>query len=379
MRVLLSVVGTRGDVQPVLALASEVRALGHEVRLCVPPNFIEWAQGLGFAATPVGIEMRARRAGTAGGVAPPQPMPDLITDQFDAVGAAAKGCDIILGANAHQYAARSIAELHGIRYVNALYAPTALPADDNTRAWNERSLQRVNANRARLGLASIGDVLRHVVTDRPWLATDATLAPAPSIPGMVIVQTGAWVLADSSPLPSDLEDFLEAGPPPVYLGFGSMPVAEGTSRTLIEAARAVGRRAIVSQGWADLGRIDQAPDCIEIGDVNHQALFPRVAAVVHHGGAGTTFAAARAGAPQVMVPMFGDQPFWASRVLELGIGTSVPVAQLTADRLASALHDASDPAIAERARSIAEQIVADGAAVAARRLTAAWADARRRS
>src|SRR5262249_47067348 len=157
----------------------------------------------------------------------------------------------------------------------------------------------------------IEDVLRHVVTDHPWLATDATLAPSPSIPGMVIVQTGAWILADSSPLPSDLEAFLEAGEPPVYLGFGSMPLPEGTSRTLIEAARAAGRRAIVSQGWADLGLFDQAPDCIAIGDVNHQALFPRVAAVVHHGGAGTTLAAARAGAPQVLVPMFSDQPFWA--------------------------------------------------------------------
>ena len=365
MRVLLSVVGTRGDVQPVIALALEVRALGHEVRLCVPPNFVEAAQGLGFAATSVGIEMRAPRAG---GVAATQPIPDLITDQFETVGAAAKGCDVILGANAHQYAARSIAEIHGIPYVDALYSPTALPADDNTRAWNQRSLERVNANRARLGLSPVEDVLRHIVTDHPWLATDATLAPSPPTPGMAIVQTGAWILADTSPLPADLEAFLEAGPPPVYLGFGSMPVAEGTSRTLVEAARAAGRRAIVSRGWADLALIDQVTDCIAIGDVNHQALFPRVAAVVHHGGAGTTLAAARAGTPQVVVPMFSDQPFWASRVRALGIGTSVPIAELTADRLASALHDAIDPAVAERAGSIAGQIVVDGAAVAARRL-----------
>ena len=121
MRVLLSVVGTRGDVQPVIALALEVCKLGHEVRLCVPPNFIQWAQGLGFVATPVGIEMRAPRAGAAGRVVATQPVPDLITDQFDALGAAAKECDIILGANAHQYAARSIAELHDIPYVNAVY------------------------------------------------------------------------------------------------------------------------------------------------------------------------------------------------------------------------------------------------------------------
>src|ERR1051325_1621295 len=107
MRVLLSAVGTRGDVQPVLALAVSVRALGHEARLCVPPNFTEWAQRLGFAATSVGIEMRAPPPG-----APPAPIPDLITDQFDSIGPVAEDCDVILGANAHQYAAPSLAELY---------------------------------------------------------------------------------------------------------------------------------------------------------------------------------------------------------------------------------------------------------------------------
>lgn len=363
MRVLLSAVGTRGDVQPVIALAVELRALGHEVPLAIPPNFIESAQSLGFAATSVGIEMRAPKAG-----APPQPIPDLISDQFDSVGAAAKGCDVILGANSHQYGARSIAELHGMPYINALYAPTALPGDDNTRAWNARALERVNANRNRLGLQPIDDVLRHIVTDRPWLATDPTLDPSPASPGLVIVQTGAWILPDSSPLPPDLEAFLEAGEPPVYFGFGSMPVAASTSRTLIDAARAARRRAIVSQGWAELGLIDDAADCIAIGDVNQQALFPRVAVVVHHGGAGTTLAAARAGVPQVLVPMFGDQPYWASRVRALGLGTSIPIAELTTDRLTSALRDACEPGIAARAASVASQIVVDGAAIAARRL-----------
>ena len=365
MRALLSVVGTRGDVQPVMALALEARALGHEVRLCVPPNFIDWAQSLGFTATPVGIEMRAPRAGAP---SPPPPIPDLIADQFDSVGAAAKGCDVILGANAHQYAARSIAELLGIPYLNALYAPTALPGEDNTRAWNARALDRVNANRARLGLAPIDDVLRHVVTDRPWLATDPTLDPSPSAPGIVIVQTGAWIFPDSSRLSADLEAFLEAGQPPVYFGFGSMPVAAATSRTLIDAARAAGRRPIVSEGWAELGLIDEGSDCFAVGDVNQQALFPRVAAVVHHGGAGTTLAAARAGAPQVVVPMFGDQPYWGSRVRALGIGTSIPFAELTTELLTSALRDACAPAIAKRAAMVASQIVVDGAAIAARRL-----------
>jgi vancomycin aglycone glucosyltransferase len=115
--------------------------------------------------------------------------------------------------------------------------------------------------------------------------------------------------------------------------------------------------------------IDQGADCIAISDVNHQALFRRVAAVVHHGGAGTTHVAARAGAPQLLVPMYGDQPFWASRVRELGIGTSIPIAELTADRLASALHDVCDPAVAKRPNSFARQIALDGVKVAAEYVT----------
>src|SRR4051812_14824940 len=127
MRLLVSSAGTRGDVQPVLALALEIRKLGHEVRICVPPNFVDWFGEFGLDVTPMGMEMRHRRP-QATSDAPATPptaeqlrqmraqMPDLITDQFNTVGAAVKGCDVILGANAHQYAAGSIAELNGIRY-----------------------------------------------------------------------------------------------------------------------------------------------------------------------------------------------------------------------------------------------------------------------
>ncbi|WP_279581280.1 glycosyltransferase [Fodinicola feengrottensis] len=179
-------------------------------------------------------------------------------------------------------------------------------------------------------------MLRYVLTDHPGLAADATLGPAPTTPGRQVTQTGAWLLPDDSPLPAELQTFLDAGDPPVYLGFGSMPVTPETSRTLIAAARAAGRRIILSQGWADLGLIDDARDCIAIGDVNQQALFPRVAAVVHHGGAGTTTAAARAGSPQVVVSMFSDQFYWGSRVRALGIGSTLANAELTAQALTTA-------------------------------------------
>jgi vancomycin aglycone glucosyltransferase len=358
-------------------------------------------RGFGFEAVPVGVEMR--HLGGRGPAAPltaeqirrlRESMPDLITDQFEAVGAAAEGCDVILGANAHQYAARSIAELRGIPHVNALYAPVAIPSPahppppaagetwepgnaatnvqrwaDNLRAWNNRALERVNHNRSLRGLAPIDDVLHYNITDQPWLATDVVLAPVPVTPGMKVLETGAWILEDSTPLTRELAEFLDAGEPPIYLGFGSMPAPQGVSRTLVDAARAVGRRAIVSQGWAELGLIDDALDCIAIGDVNQQALFPRVAAVVHHGGAGTIATASRAGVPQVVVPRFSDQFYWASRVRALGIGTSV-LGTLTAETLASALREVLEPAVAPRSRSVAQQLSSDGAMVAARRLVA---------
>jgi vancomycin aglycone glucosyltransferase len=253
--------------------------------------------------------------------------------------------------------------------VNALYAPTALPSEDNVRSWNERARERVNANRARLGLSPVDDVLRYVVTDHPWLATDPALSPAPAVADMTIVQTGAWMSDDARPLPRDVRAFLDAGEAPVYFGFGSMPVADGTNRLLIEAARTTGWRAIVSRGWGGLTLIDDAPDCIEIDEVDHRALFRRVAVVVHHGGAGTTHEAARAGVPQVIVPMFGDQPFWASRVRALGVGASILPAELSVERLASALDEVTRPPTRERAAALAPQIMPDGANVAARLLS----------
>jgi vancomycin aglycone glucosyltransferase len=401
MRALLAAVGTRGDVQPALALALELRKRGHAVRLCISPNFVDWAKSLGLEAVPMGVEMRmpAGRSGAMPMLTPEElrrlreSMPDLITDQFETIGNAADGCDVIVGANAHQYAAPSIAERAGIGWVTAVYAPVALPSLDlappptpgqaadatprasieeqwrnAAKAWNERALERINHNRDRLGMAPIDDVLDYVLTDHTWLAADATLAPVPATPGREIFQTGTWVLADDRPLSADVNAFLEGGAPPVLVGFGSMPAAGEMSRRLIGAARAVGRRIIVSRGWADLDLIDDAPDCLAVGDVSYDRLFPRVAAVVHHGGAGTTAAAARAGIPQVITPMFGDQFYWANRIVDLGLGATTPHATMTEESLTAALREVLQPSVEVRARTLAGQVRRDGAEVAARRL-----------
>jgi len=352
---------------------------------------------------PMGVEMRmpGRKSGAMPNLTPEElrrlreSMPDLITDQFETIGAAVGGCDVIVGANAHQYAAPSIASQAGIRCVTAVYAPVAIPSPDlapppapgqtiesrttiaeqwrNTaNAWNERALDRINHNRGRLDMPPIDDVLDYVLTDQTWLAADAALAPIPVTPGRQVFQTGTWVLADRTPLPADLDAFIGNEEPPILAGFGSMPAAGDVTRRLIDAARAVGRRIIVSRGWADLDLVDDATDCIAVGDVSHDVLFPRVAAVVHHGGAGTSAAAARAGVPQVITPMFGDQFYWASRIVALGVGVTTSHATMTEESLAGALGKVFDSAVVDRARGLAMRVRRDGAEIAARRLAAEY-------
>ena len=158
------------------------------------------------------------------------------------------------------------------------------------------------------------------------------------------------------------------GAPPVYVSFSSVRAPEDVARVAIEAIRAQGRRVVVGRGWADLALIDDRDDCFAVGEVNHQALFGRVAAVVHHGGAGTTTTAARAGAPQVVVPQIADQPYWAGRVADLGIGAAHDGPTPTVESLSAALETALAPEIRARAAAVAGMIRTDGATVAARLL-----------
>jgi vancomycin aglycone glucosyltransferase len=402
MRFLLSTIGSRGDVQPLVALASQLRARGQEVRLCVPPDFQGWIESLGMAVTPIGPELRKAMASSPGAAPPAPPSPErrrqlaegTVAAQFETIGAAAQGCDAIVGASALQIAAPSVAEGMGIPYVFTAYCPTVLPSPkhappplpgqpppadaDNRDLWarnaerfNDTFGAALNSHRASSGLPPVDDVQSHIFTRRPWLAADPTLAPWPDPADDAVFQTGSWILPDERPLPAEVEEFLEAGEPPVYFGFGSMRAPQDLGRVMVEAARALGRRAIVSRGWAGLSLAGNGPDGLAIGEVNVQALFGRVAAVVHHGGAGTTTAAAAAGAPQVVVPQMYDQHYWAARVEHLGVGTAhelgAPGAP-TADSLASALERALQPGVAARARSVANEVRRDGAEVAANRL-----------
>jgi vancomycin aglycone glucosyltransferase len=401
MRVLFSTIGSRGDVQPLVALASELRALGQEVRLCAPPDFRDWIETLGIPFVPIGPEVRPFAIAS-----PPvnraRPSPEqmrqiadaTVATQFEVIPAAAEGCDILVGGGALQIALRSVAELRGIPYVYASYCPISLPSShhappawrgdsaqdgaagnsklwaEDAQRWNDSWGVALNAHRASAGLDPVSDVRDYIFSDTPWLAADPTLAPWPAPADPHVIQTGAWILPDRRPLSAELETFLEAGEPPIYLGFGSIRAPQDLSQNMIRAARAVGRRAIVSRGWADLSLLDDQPDSLSVGEVNQQALFTRVVAVVHHGGAGTTTAAARAGAPQVVIPQHYDQFYLAQRIAQLGIGSAHPPVVPTADSLVAALSHVLQPDVTARARSIAGAVRTDGAKAAAQRLMA---------
>jgi vancomycin aglycone glucosyltransferase len=209
-----------------------------------------------------------------------------------------------------------------------------------------------------------------VFTPHPWLAAEPVLWPWEKTELCDPVVTGAWILPDTRPLPAGLVAFLEAGEAPVYVGFGSMtvPTAKAAGRVALDAVRALGRRAVVSKGWAELGLTDDRGDCLAVDDVNQQALFRRVSAVVHHGGAGTTTTAARAGAPQVVVPQIVDQPYWAGRVAKLGIGVAHDGPSPTFESLSVALKAALAPETHTRAAEVAGAMRGDGAMMAARML-----------
>ena len=177
--------------------------------------------------------------------------------------------------------------------------------------------------------------------------------------------TGYWFLdhPENWRPPPGLDDFIEAGPPPVSVGFGSMTGggAEKLTDIVVRALRRVGRRGVLVSGFGGFSDVDLPHEFFKVEEVPYDWLFPRVAATVHHGGAGTTALSLRAGTPTVVVPFFTDQSFWGARVAGLGVGPRpIPRAKLSVELLAEALRRATnDPGMRERARLLGEKIRAE--------------------
>ncbi len=410
MKIILVACGTRGDVQPLAVLGAALKARGHEALLLAPPENAPFAEQARCPFQPFGANLGAAIATTPDPTVRPiaatRWLARFITSetarQIEELPAILRGADLAVGAT-FVFGLRTAAESIGIRYRFLAYCPQAIPSSHhpsfllrshrwpqwvNQLSWRlffgvEKLLYSgfLNASRKRLGLPPAGWLWTHLLGERPIIASDPELGVLPENGIVRAVQTGYLALEPLTllgagdrrgTLPAEIERFLDEGEPPVFVGFGSMksedPVA--TARIVLEAVRALGRRVLLSRGWGAIGAVPEGSDCRFVGSVPHTLLFPRCAAVVHHGGLGTTATAARAGVAQVLCPHMGDQFYWADQLERQGL-TPPPVwrARLTAERLCTALERAlADRDMAKCRREVAHAIAsrdAVGAAVTA--------------
>lgn len=407
MKILLSSFGTRGDVQPYLALAVGLQRAGHHVTLATSYNYTEWIESYGVNTHPTRFSMQefmqtpevqaTLRSGNI--LRQMQLMREGMHHNAEAqneVWAAIQDTEFFIQSPAAS-GALEVVSTRGIPVAFAVpvpFAPTrafpsfffgmsraSLGADYNhlTHTLMHRMLWSVmggpitNPLRKQLGLRarrSYGEVFAESYrANVPWLyGFSAHVISKPADWDEQQHITGYWFL-DPVPgvpfrAPEDLVHFLESGPPPIYIGFGSMAHEdpERLTRLALRALELSGQRGVLLTGWGGLTRQATPPNVFIVENVPHAWLFPRMAAVVHHGGAGTTGEGLRAGVPNI-ITAFGsnDQPAWANRVVKMGVGPRVPsIKGLTAEKLAEAIQAAvSDLALRARAAALGNKIRAE--------------------
>lgn len=403
MKLTIFAAGSRGDIQPCIALARGLQAAGENVCLAAPHDFAAFVQGNGVDFRPLRGDVQQIMAGDTGrefmetGGANPLKsvramramLGPIALQMAEDAHAACRDADAIICLGVLGAFGRAIAQSLGRPLLNVepapLLATRAFPAPSwpiqrNLGAWHNRLSGAamlwviwlwygsfVNEFRQRLGqpATSAAGFLRDLRATPLIGAYSPTLIPPPPDWPLSVHITGYLFLdahAGWQPPPA-LEAFLDAGEPPVYIGFGSMGGRdpEGMAALVIEALALCGRRGLLLTGWGGL-HAGAVPESIFVLDAApHRWLFPRMAAVVHHGGAGTTAEGLRAGVPAVVVPFLFDQPFWGARIEALGVGPApIPRKKLTAARLAGAIHRAvSDTAMQTRARACGGAIRAE--------------------
>jgi UDP:flavonoid glycosyltransferase YjiC (YdhE family) len=392
MRVLIGAFGTRGDVQPMLALAQGLVARGHRVTMAVPPESLSLVTAHGIEGHGVGLNFEGLSRQTASGrVRDVLSVLPMLRGQpkahLDAMEPLARDADLLVGSSVFAMGT-TLSERCNIPYAYFALVPLMFDGDENagpllplfglprwgnrllwsiTRVlWNIGIRRVLNDVRRALGLEPRPDVWSEVLGRHAHLAADAALAPGPTRHRHPVVQIGPLLLEDAAALSGETEAFLKAGPPPVYLGFGSMsdPDPRATTARFVEAARLAGVRAVISRGWAGLGLDETPPHVHFAGPEPHALLFSRCAGVVHHGGAGTTHAAARAGVPQLVLPQILDQFFWRHRTTSAGVSPR-HVARYGKDPrpLADALRAmVEDAAMKDRSKELAARMSNDGVA-----------------
>lgn len=367
-----------------LALALGLRSAGHEAILAARPLYASDAAAFQVPFVPMGQDVEEflrGRAGGAPGYLPPGTIEAFLDQecraQLECLPALAEGVDLVLGAGMAM-AVRSAAAAVGAPYLAVVYAPGLFMPRGRTSIFVPPVLlQTVRDFHARRGLPPVEDLLAYAFpAERVLLAADEELLGSLGGVRVWAPPTGALLLEDPRPLEDELEAFLAAGEPPIYIGFGSLAGSEPAlnEQFLREVVEAVGCRAVFHAGRNAPARPQVEGPLLRIGHAAHRPLFARVAAVVHHGGAGTFAAAARAGVPQVLVPHAYDQPFWAERAYRLGIAPAPFFARgVKAPQLIASIQQAlTDERLRHQARALAAVLThRDGVGTAVACLTGA--------
>ncbi|WP_437679653.1 glycosyltransferase [Sorangium sp. So ce131] len=412
MKTTVLALGSRGDVQPAVALGKALAGRGHDVRVLAGKSFAPWIAEHGLTAIPASVdsvdimESDLGKEWVSRGTNPLAQSRVLqrLIERFGAAMVddalrACEGAELILSSFTSDTYAASIAEASGAAQVSmplqpsilaTRHGPTALaaPVPRRDSALNllfgklfvEPTVWRwyggvTNDVRRRLGLAPQGRraymaALRRTLVVHGY---SAHVVPHPPDWPPTFHTTGYWFLDEGKGYrpPEALERFLAAGEPPIALGFGSMTSHDpaATTRILVDAVARSGRRAVLLSGWAALGDTALPDTILRIDAAPHDWLYPRVAAAVIHGGAGTVAACLRAGRPAVVVPHLADQLFWGRRVEELGVGPrAIPRPRLTTEALTAAIEAATtDAGMRRRAEELGRKIRGEdgvGAAIA---------------
>ncbi len=404
MKITILALGSRGDVQPYVALGTGLRAAGHAVRVITTLDFASLVTSYGLEA--VAIETRVEDMGQ-------QQMQGLIesgnvlkilartgqgaqqlAEQTASAGlAAAQDADLLLGGLGSEFTGRALAEklripfipaylvpLSATRHFPSILLPTPAP---RLPAWANGLSHRLTQQmmwqmfrgadaKARTGVLGLPPAPFWGPERAPGQAAlpilygySPRVVPRPPDWAAHIHVTGYWLLPPPAAWepPPELVQFLQAGPPPVYVGFGSMFSSnpEATAALMVAALAQSGQRGVIYGGWSGVTTANFPDTVFLAGSLPHSWLFPQMAAVVHHGGAGTTAAALYAGMPAIVTPFFGDQPFWGQRIAALGVGPDpIPRRQLTAEKLAAAIRKVvADQGMRERAAVLGARIRAE--------------------
>jgi vancomycin aglycone glucosyltransferase len=359
MKIACVILGTRGDVQPMVALGTGLIKKGHEVIICAPPENEQLVKQNGCQFVAFGPEIKKevkenpekQKGGVAATITPAQGR-KIIGDQINLLPDMIKGVDLVLGAGI-VVGVQTAADIIKVPYRLVAFYPILLgttkedPLKSRMMFGFGRKMMNwimkgyLNRQRAHYRLQPIKDIWEHWLGENVIVACDKELNTVREGVSYAFTQTGFMLLPSQKDLPDNVKSFCDSGKPPVYIGFGSNPIVgtEKYTRIFEQVRNTTDQRLIISKGWADFP-VQNTNDILYVDEMPFDLMFSKLAAVIYHGGTGTMAAIARAGVPQAAFPFMGDQFDNRRQIVKLGLGPETcDFKKMTAQSISSAIND----------------------------------------